>query len=87
MLTLLSKLKWYWMHENYRYYTSFMEDDSMHIVMEYAEKGDLYRVISFLNLTYSKVIERVTIKKEILFWKRFMGFLLSNLYSYRIFTF
>lgn len=59
-----------------------MEDDSMHIVMEYAEKGDLYRVISFLNLIYSKVIERVTIKKEILFRKGFMGFLISNLYSY-----
>ncbi len=26
------------------YHTSFMEDESMHIVMEYAEKGDLYRV-------------------------------------------
>ena len=28
-----------------RYLTSFMEDESMHIVMEYAEKGDLYRVL------------------------------------------
>lgn len=28
-----------------RYHTSFMDDESMHIVMEFAEKGDLYKVI------------------------------------------
>lgn len=27
-----------------RYYTSFMEDDTIHIVMEYAERGDLHAV-------------------------------------------
>lgn len=25
-----------------KYYTSFMEDESLHIVMEYAESGDMY---------------------------------------------
>lgn len=39
-----------------RYFTSFMEDESIHIVMEYAEKGDLYKVsfkfqVKLLELT------------------------------------
>lgn len=28
-----------------KYYTSFVEEDHLHIVMEYASKGDLYQVI------------------------------------------
>jgi len=27
-----------------QYYTSFMEDEALHILMEYAHKGDLYKV-------------------------------------------
>ena len=32
----------------YRYYSSFLEDDAVHILMEFAEQGDLYRVRSLL---------------------------------------
>ena len=28
-----------------RYHTSFVEDDALHILMEYAEEGDLYRLL------------------------------------------
>lgn len=27
-----------------KYYTSFVENDSLHILMEYASRGDLYKV-------------------------------------------
>lgn len=42
-----------------------MEEESIHIVMEFAEKGDLYKVNGCLNI--NKVIERSVIKEEILF--------------------
>ena len=29
----------------YRYYNSFMEEENLYIIMEYAEKGDLYKLI------------------------------------------
>ncbi|CDW91219.1 protein kinase domain containing protein [Stylonychia lemnae] len=32
-------------YHQFRYFTSFMEDESIHIVMEYAEKGDLYKLL------------------------------------------
>ena len=28
-----------------RYYTSFFENDCLYIVMEYANKGDLYKIL------------------------------------------
>jgi serine/threonine protein kinase len=28
-----------------RYYNSFIEEDAIHIVMEYAEQGDLYKML------------------------------------------
>lgn len=27
-----------------KYYTSFVENDALHILMEYASRGDLYKV-------------------------------------------
>jgi len=46
-----------------QYYTSFLEDDNLHIIMEYAEKGDLYTVRSLLSLAF----ERVEVAKEVFF--------------------
>lgn len=28
-----------------KYYTSFMEEDCLHILMEYAENGDMYKML------------------------------------------
>jgi len=28
-----------------KFYTSFVEDDNLHIVMEYASKGDMYKLL------------------------------------------
>jgi hypothetical protein len=36
-----------------QYYTSFLEDEKLHIIMEYAEKGDLYRVGYFIVTLFS----------------------------------
>ena len=30
---------------NFRYYISFMEEDNLFIIMEYAEKGDLQKIL------------------------------------------
>ena len=32
-----------------KYYTSFLENDYLHILMEYANRGDLYKVSEFLR--------------------------------------
>ena len=61
-----------------------MEDESMHILMEYAEKGDLYKVKVIIFICI--VIERVTQQEEVLFWERPMGFLIPDMLSYRILT-
>jgi len=47
MLTLLSNFMRCYVS---RYYTSFVEDEAIHIVMEFAEKGDLYKVRNKYNL-------------------------------------
>ena len=41
-----------------------MEDESMHIVMEYAEQGDLYKVMLYSFNTVA--LERITTKKKVL---------------------
>lgn len=41
-----------------QYYTSFLEDDCLHIIMEYAEKGDLYTVSFLSNFTFQLLKEQ-----------------------------
>ena len=39
-----------WIHiDEYRYYNSFMEEENLYIIMEYAEKGDLYKLVKNLK--------------------------------------
>lgn len=45
-----------------KFYTSFVENDSLHILMEYAPKGDLYKV------SYNKI--QILIKFQIIDFKR-----------------
>ncbi len=40
-----------------KYYTSFLEEDNLYIIMEYAEGGDLYSVI-YNNSDYKKSKKR-----------------------------
>lgn len=35
-----------------KYHTSFLESDYLYILMEYANKGDLYKVSYFSNLNH-----------------------------------
>lgn len=51
--------------------------------MEYAEKGDLYKVsmIYLYLFNYTIVTERLTSEKKVLFRKGHLGFLLLNLFS------
>lgn len=42
-----------------KYYNSFMEDQSLHIVMEYAERGDLSRLVRKAKETATPISEEV----------------------------
>ena len=60
-----------------RYFNSFIEDDSIHIVMEFAEQGDLYRVNYFG--TDSIDVEGLEDPEEVLFRKGHMGLRLPDM--------
>lgn len=40
-----------------KYYNSFMENDSLHIIMEYAEKGDLQRYLKQVQASGKTISE------------------------------
>lgn len=40
-----------------RYYNSFMEDESLYIIMEYAERGDLHKLIKQYREKKDKIPE------------------------------
>ena len=42
-----------------KYYNSFMEDQSLHIVMEYAERGDLSRLVRKAKESATPISEEV----------------------------
>ena len=51
-----------------KYYTSFLENDYLHILMEYANRGDLYKVSEILRFYRGLCIdfERAKEQEEIL---------------------
>ncbi len=57
-----------------------MEDESMHIVMEYAEKGDLYKV-SFSWEFILIASERSKSSSKVFFWKGSMGFFILDMHG------
>ena len=58
-----------------------MENEAIHIVMEYAEQGDLYKVSQNEHVKENIDAERLKDQKEVFLWERLVGFRFSDMYG------